>query len=307
MANQVATQNNQGTALGRVSDKFANLPMKDELGAGIQSSFGLIGYRGKVWSIKYRGDEEALMREDGDGPANSLEVVIVQSSENISKTFYVDGYVEGSNAAPDCYSNNGLTPEPNSPKLQNPVCATCPHNIWGSKVTPAGKQGKACADNKRLAVVPQADISNEVYGGPMLLRVPAASLQDLAQYGAKMHQLGYPYFGIATRISFDVNQAYPKFLFKGIRTLTDEEAELVLTMRNSTAVNRVLSENIDGGTPSVQTKTPANPLEEAFEQPPQDQSNGAASSTPAQSAGVNGNTTQQASANILVPLYLKPF
>ena len=40
----------------------------DELGAGIASSFGVVGYRGKVWSIKYQRNETKLMREDGDGP-----------------------------------------------------------------------------------------------------------------------------------------------------------------------------------------------------------------------------------------------
>ena len=137
-------------------------------------------------------------------------------------------------------------------------------NAWGSRVTPAGKQGKACSDSKRIAVAPLNDINNEVYGGPMLLRVPAASLNDLAHYGTKMKGLGYPYYGIATRISFDPKESYPKFVFQGIRPLTDDEAVVVLKLRDDPTVSRVLSEVEN----EVRGEAPQASMESAFEQPP---------------------------------------
>src|SRR6478609_78559 len=110
---------------GGISTKFAQQPVEDDLSSGIQSSFGLIGYKGKVWSIRHRGNEEPLMRDDGDGPRGSIEVVILKASQHISKIFYEQGYVEGSNAAPDCFSNNGIVPEPASLKKQCDNCAAC--------------------------------------------------------------------------------------------------------------------------------------------------------------------------------------
>lgn len=228
---------------GQISNRFASTTPVDDLSSGIQSSFGMIGYKGKVWSIRYRQADTPLMRDDGDGPRGSIEVVILKASPNISKVWYEQGYVEGSTAAPDCFSNNGVTPEPASLKKQCATCALCPHNQWGSRITPAGKSGKACADSKRLAVVPAGDLENEAYGGPMLLRVPAASLQDLAMFGQKMQQMGYPYYSIATKISFDAAEAFPKFVFGGLRPLKDEEADIVLAMREGHTVQRILSEN----------------------------------------------------------------
>lgn len=251
---------------GGVSAKFASVPVTDELSSGVQTSFGIIGYKGKVWSIRYRGDEEPLMRDDGDGPRSSIEVVVVKASTHISKIWYENGYVEGSNAAPDCFSNTGVTPEPTSAKPQCASCAACPHNMWGSRITPAGKAGKACADSKRLAVVPMNDMANEAYGGPMLLRVPAASLQDMAAYGDKMKQMGYPTFSIATRIQFDTAESYPKFLFNAVRPLSDEEAEIVLALRDSHAVNRILSED-EFAAPALPPSTAD--VNAAFEQPPE--------------------------------------
>lgn len=250
---------------GAVSTKFAAVPAENDLSAGVQAGFGIIGYRGKVWSTRYRGEEKQLMRPDGDGPRNSIEVVILKASGHVSKIWYKDGFVEGSYAAPDCYSTNGVTPDVGSKNKQHTACATCPMNQWGSRITPAGKQGKACSDSKRLAIVPSDNLANEILGGPMLLRVPAASLRDLAGYGEKMQALGYPYYSIATRISFDAAEAYPKFVFGAIRPLTDAEADVVLAMRNERQVATILAEGSENAQAPAQVAAPAA---SPFEQPP---------------------------------------
>lgn len=250
---------------GQVSTKFAQAQAGNDLAGGVQAGFGVIGYKGKVWSIRYRGQEIQLLRDDGDGPRNSIEVVIIKSSNHLSKVWYEKGYQEGSNAAPDCFSTNGLTPDPQSAKRQSNTCANCPQNVWGSKVTDAGKKGKACADSKRLAIVPISDLENDTYGGPMLLRVPAASLGDLAQYGTKMHNLGYPYYAIATRISFNPQESYPKFQFAAIRPLSDDEADIILRHQASEAVTRILAE---GSETAAAQQADNSAMAAAFEQPP---------------------------------------
>lgn len=227
---------------GKVSARFAGMKVDNDMSSGIQAGFGMIGYKGKVWSIRHRGDEKNLMREDGDGPRNSIEVVVLKASSVVAKIFYQGGYVDGSTTPPDCFSTNGITPDQSSTHKQCATCALCEQNKWGSRITEGGKKGKACSDSKRLAVVPLADIPNETFGGPMLLRVPAASLADLASFGDKMAGWGYPYFGIGVRISFDTTTAYPKFVFKEIRQLSDEEADVVIRMREEPAVARILAE-----------------------------------------------------------------
>ncbi|KRQ07509.1 hypothetical protein [Bradyrhizobium manausense] len=251
---------------GPVSTRFQGVAVTDDLSAGVQAGFGIMGYKGKVWSLRKGGQETPLMRPDGDGPRNSIEVVILKASAHVSKIWYENGYVEGSTAAPDCFSSNGVTPDPASKKRQHNACATCPMNQWGSRITPAGKQGKACSDSKRLAIAPAEDIKNEAFGGPLLLRVPAASLRDLAAYGEKMSALGYQYFAIATRIAFDPGEAYPKFVFGAIRPLTDAEADLVLEMRDSRQVTTILAEGSEMAAPAPVQQAAATAS--AFERPP---------------------------------------
>lgn len=223
-----------------ISTVFQGQQAGDDLSGGITGGYGLIKYKGKVWSITYQGQSLNLMRDDGDGARASIDVVILKASPRLAKTWYEQGYVEGSDAAPDCASANGVYPDQGVPKKQNDICHTCKRNAWNT--APGGGKGKACGDHRRMAVVPLADLDNEVYGGPMLLRCPAASLQDLAAFDTKYKAMGHPYFAIGIRIAFDVQESFPKFTFAAIRPLTDAEAQKVLTWRASDEVARVLAE-----------------------------------------------------------------
>ena len=184
---------------------------------GIGPSFGILTFRGKVWRVKYRGEELALMMDPpgpgmpSPGPKPYCDVVIVSASPAISKIFYEDAYSEGDTDAPDCFSTNGIHPDPASPKKQAELCATCPKNIWGSRANAnTGAKGKACQDSKRLAIVPLDDMKNEQLGGPLLLRVPPASLQNMGNYNAYLQGQGHVFYSVGTRMQFDPEAAYPK-------------------------------------------------------------------------------------------------
>lgn len=235
------------TMNGPISNRFAPQPgqeLANDLAGGITGGYGLIGFRGKVWSIRHKGVEQQLMRDDGDGPRGSIDVVILKANPHLSKNWYENGFVEGSNAPPDCSSADGVYPDQGVPKKQSNVCLTCPKNAWGSATGGSGK-GKACGDHRRMAVVPVADIKNELFGGPLLLRCPAASLQDLAAFSQKLAQLGYPYYAVAVKIGFDPAESFPKFTFSAIRPLTDAEADMVIEHQRGDAVGRVIADAVD--------------------------------------------------------------
>lgn len=225
---------------GQVAAVFQGQQAGDDLSGGITGGYGLIKYRGKVWSIQYNGNVLNLMRDDGDGPRGSIDVVIVKANANLSKTFYLNGWDENNNNPPDCASANGIVPDQGVPHKQSDICATCVRNAWGS--APNGGKGKACGDHRRLAVVPLTDLRNESFGGPLLLRCPAASLQDMAAFDSRYKGLGYPYFTMGIKIGFDPAESYPKFTFAAIRPLTDQEGAVVMELRNSPETARVIHE-----------------------------------------------------------------
>ena len=124
-----------------VAAAFAGQQAADDLSGGLTGGYGLLKYRGKVWSIQYQGNSLNLMRDDGDGPRGSVDIVILKANAQLSKTWYENGWDENSNASPDCASANGIVPDQGVPKKQSNVCATCPRNAWGSAAN--GGKGKA--------------------------------------------------------------------------------------------------------------------------------------------------------------------
>ena len=182
--------------------------------------FPVISIKGKVFHIQ-RGDERELVTKTGtdDEPASALEVVILSVNPNKSKVFYNSGFVEGSVAKPTCYSNDGIAPASDVEEPQSKKCNVCPHNQWGSRITENGGKGKACGDSMRLCVAPAGMIND-----PMLLRVPAATLKTLGQYGSQLAKRGVEPQYVVTRVGFDYNVAHPALTFKAMRFV--EEAEL---------------------------------------------------------------------------------
>lgn len=245
---------------GPVSSKLQGVTVENELGAGIAGSYGIMKYKGKVWTTSYKGEDRPLMRPDGDGPRNSIDVVIVRAPKVKSKIFYAGGFAEGSSAAPDCWSTNGVTPDTSVVHKQANVCDICPKNQWGSarpRADGTPSKGKACTDSKRIAIVPAnvgADdpnmLRNDMMGGAMLLRIPATSLDALKLYGDRLAKSGYNSWAVITSVSFDPMEAYPKFVFTPKRPLTDAELEVVMGMHKSPQVDRIVAEDAPGANAS---------------------------------------------------------
>jgi hypothetical protein len=232
---------------------------QSEFSGGIRKGFAVISLRGKVWRITHQGVERVVTRMDGSNdPASTLNVVLIAAGSDLAKVYYAGGYQDGSNDAPDCFSNDGIKPDRGSTTPQATACAMCPHNVWGSKTTENGKPTKACSDSKRLAVLPLPNdalkgddaldaLDNEMFGGPMLLRVPAASLVDLAQCDATLRAAGIPLYAAGLGLSFDLNAPYPKIVFKPIRPLTEAEFEVVLEHRTSDQTREIIGGFGSGG------------------------------------------------------------
>lgn len=211
---------------------------------GIGMSFPVMSIRGRVFRIKFRGEEYPVVIPGTQHPAPNIDVVMIKASPAISKVFYESQFVEGNRDAPDCFSTNGVQPDAAAVKKQSVHCATCPQNLWGSKMV-NDKAMKACQDTKRVAVVPLGDLRNEAFGGPMLLRVPPASLQDLSQYADTMVQWGQTYFSVGTQITFDIDVAHPKLKFAPMMPLTGDQARLIVELQEHPQVRRMLTEAVE--------------------------------------------------------------
>jgi hypothetical protein len=231
----------------------ANIGM--DLGDGIRGSYGIVGIKAGKFRIKYKGAENILLNPDGT-PVGYIDVVIVKANAFLNKQYFEGKYVDGANAAPVCYSLDGVQPSDASKTKQATTCALCPKNQFGSLIGENGVKQKACRDTKKLAVVPAADIRNQTMGGAMLFRVPPSSLKALGNMADQLKGRGYPYNSVVVRISFDLDASHPKPIFTAQRPLNDSETDAVLEMYESDSVMRVLADNdvvVEHGEESVGT------------------------------------------------------
>lgn len=219
--------------------QFNNFNGADDLDAGVSGGFPVMSIRGAKWRIVEGGEEHPIYIPGSNDLAPAVRVVILRANAAVSKTFYAAQYVEGTDAKPDCASSNGVRPDPESANPQCDTCAACPQNVWGSKISPSGAKIKACADVRRVAILPSDDLNY----APILLRIPAASLADLAAYGKALKKRGIPYAAVVTKLSFDPDASYPKIMFTFERVLTAEEMQEVASRLDDPIIDDVLGLN----------------------------------------------------------------
>jgi len=218
------------------------------LAAGIKASFAVMTFKGKVWGIRYKGSTLQLLQKDAQGvivgAIPTVDIIILKAATAISKSYYIEKYKEGDFNQPDCWSTNGVAPDPAAPHIQNKTCRGCKWDAFGSRRMDDGRNAKACQDNKRIAIVPAADIKNETFGGPMMLKLPPSAFNALSELEVQLHMQGYRYYGLVMRLSFDHTVAFPKIMITPIRVLNDHEMTEVLELQKSEIVDRILSEEL---------------------------------------------------------------
>jgi hypothetical protein len=232
--------------------------LNQDLTSHASSGFPIMSIKGKVFTLS-RGDEKTVLPnpKDPDSPATAIDVVIVKVNKGTSKVFYLNGYKEGEQSKPDCFSNNGDKPDAGSKQPQAKSCQACPHNQWGSKIGENGGKGKACQDSVRIAIAPPDQVND-----PMLLRVPPASIKALGELGTACAKRGVPYNAAVTKISFDLASATPKLLFKPVGLLDDATFNTVLEVANSDIVRNITGNGFSSE-PAPELAAPKAEAEEA--------------------------------------------
>lgn len=236
MANIIPFESNSAVPAYLQAHKGDNSDLLAHAGA----SFPVMSIKGKVFTL-VRGDERQIVPnpKDPDSPATKITVAIIKVSPHKSKTYYANGFSEGSeDNKPTCFSTDGIKPDAS---VQNPQCKTCAACKWNAFGTARGEngqmgKGKACSDFIRVAI---ADLSN--VEEPILLRVPPASNKAIGDYGKVLARRNVSYQGVATTIGFDMAQATPRLTFTAAGLLDEDTFNVVLEQANSEVVNRMMN------------------------------------------------------------------
>jgi len=222
---------------------------------GVLGGFPVLSIKGKAFTVVTSDSRRIITKPDEpDEPASNIQVVIIDANPQLSKVYYKGEYEDGSNEKPTCVSDNGIAPTGGESK-QSTTCAACPHNVWGSG---KGGRGKACADARRLAVAPPANITE-----PMLLRVPPASLRPLQEYGVTLAKRGVAFDAVSTKLRFEPSESSPKLIFQPVGFLDEAQYAQVQQVKTEAVVDQ-----ITGKAPTPES-APAQPAPAAPEPTPE--------------------------------------
>lgn len=205
----------------QVPDYIKNAKL-DDLTKSLGGSGGSkrISIRGSVFRMMVNGEEIAK------NESRAMNVVVVNGTKYVARKYYKGAYVPGETSAPDCWSNDGMTPDASIESPQFTSCENCPQNIKGS----GQGDSRACRYEKRLAVVLADDIGGNVYQ----LLLPSKSYfgkgdQDkmpFEQYAKYVASQGYNINMIVTEMKFDSDSDNPKLIFKPVGFLNKEQWEV---------------------------------------------------------------------------------
>jgi len=159
-------------------------------------------------------DASFRLKKDGNeinvGIGKPLKVVILgidpPEAKRTSKQFYEGAWSEDSADAPDCYSKDGVRPDPSVAEPQCDNCAQCSKNAWGSGHDAEGNasKGKACSDRKNLFVVVAG---KSIDGDVFTLSIPPTSLKALSAFGRDLVRYNVNMHKIITQIDVDPDNA----------------------------------------------------------------------------------------------------
>ena len=223
-----------------------------------------ISIRGGVFRLMVAGEEVAKNEN------RAMNVVIVNGGREIARQFYAGKYTPGESAPPDCWSNDGKTPDASIESPQSSSCESCPQNIKGS----GQGDSRACRYQQRLAVVLADDIKGDVYQ----LTLPSQSIfgrgdldkMPFQQYAKYVGSQGKNINTLVTEMRLDSDSDTPKLTFKPVRFLTRDEWEVAREKGDSPAAKAAISQTpsaTDGGKKKLvstppKVETAAEPVEE---------------------------------------------
>lgn len=181
-----------------------------------------ISLRGKVFRLVDGGKEIAKNTDP------HLDVIIVNGSTTVQKTFHAGTYSQEETAPPDCWSSDGERPDAEVENPQSSGCKECPMAIKGS----AGGTKTKCRFSQRVAVV----LANNPTGDIFQLVIPAMSLfgsgdmehMPFLQYARYVGGSGFNLNMLITRLTLDDDADVPKLFFSNVEFLNSDTYDSIV-------------------------------------------------------------------------------
>lgn len=178
-----------------------------------------------TFKLMVSGEEMGKLKGD-------LNAIVVHAAPKVGRIFYAKQWTpDAEPTAPDCFSNDGNTPDAKAANPQSHSCNDCPQNIKGS----GQGQSKACRYSRRIAVVLEQDFGTNLEGQVYQMNLASKSLFGdnvgdtftFENYTKYLSSNGKSIDYVVTRMSFNDNNDNQSVLFNPTRYINKREHEVV--------------------------------------------------------------------------------
>ena len=162
----------------------------------------------------------------------NLDVVIINTLPQVGRIFYAQAWsADAEPTSPDCFSNDGRSPDPKANNPQSSRCDSCDQNTKGS----GQGQSKACRYSRRIAVLLAEDFDTNLEGEVYQMNLASKSLfgagdannaHTFESYAKYLSSNGRSIDQIVTQISFNENNDNQSVLFTPTRYINRHEYEI---------------------------------------------------------------------------------
>jgi len=162
----------------------------------------------------------------------SMNAVIVNASAHVGRIFYLKAWTPDSEpSSPDCFSNDGVSPDSGSANPQASRCDSCPQNIKGSGMG----NSKACRYSRRIALMLEEDFGTSLEGTVYQMNLASKSLfgdgagdntYTFENYTKYLANNGKSLDYVVTQLSFNEDNDNQSVLFSPVRFINKSEYEV---------------------------------------------------------------------------------
>lgn len=169
----------------------------------------------------------------------NLNVIIVNAAPNVGRIFYAKAWSqEAEPTSPDCFSNDGRSPDVSASNPQSSRCDNCNQNTKGS----GQGQSKACRYSRRIAVLLEEDFNTNLDGEVYQMNLASKSLfgesngdntHTFESYTKYLGSNGKSIDHVVTQISFNEDNDNQSVLFAPTRHINRHEFEVSQAVANT--------------------------------------------------------------------------
>jgi hypothetical protein len=211
-----------------------------------------------------------------------INAIIVNASPAVGRIFYAQQWSpDAEPTAPDCFSNDGRSPDAGAVNPQAERCDLCQKNIKGS----GQGNSKACRYSRRIAMVLEEDFGTSLEGSVYQMNLASKSLfgdsvgdntHTFENYAKYLSNNGKSLDYVITQISFNEDNDNQSVLFTPTRYIVKNEHVVASKMANTPEVQKMVvmtpyQADMSGKPKLEAPKAPAplqlNPIEEPVKRP----------------------------------------